>query len=102
MVGSGAAEDRSSNGAYYPRVSGVIGDVIDMGESHWRCAAARAISRFKRVEVQRVTLLTRLLERQTDKRHSVARGYFFCRRYTSFTTGERPVSCMPASRSRSA
>ena len=32
-VESGAAEDRSSNGAYCPRVSVVLGDVIDIGES---------------------------------------------------------------------
>ena len=32
-VERGAAEDRYSNGAYCPRVSVVMGDVIDIGES---------------------------------------------------------------------
>jgi len=35
-VECGAAEDRYSNGAYCPRVSVVMGDVIDIGESAWR------------------------------------------------------------------
>jgi hypothetical protein len=35
-VECGAAEDRCSSGAYCPRVSVVLGDVIDIGESAWR------------------------------------------------------------------
>jgi hypothetical protein len=35
-VECGAAEDRNSNGAYCPKVSVVMGDVIDIGESAWR------------------------------------------------------------------
>jgi hypothetical protein len=33
---SGAAEDRSGNGAQCPLKSVVLGDVIDIGESTWR------------------------------------------------------------------
>ena len=47
IVESGAAEDRRSNGAYCPHVSVVMGDVIDMGESVWRCVTAEPISRVR-------------------------------------------------------
>ena len=43
----GAAEDRCSNGAHCPLVSVVLGDVIDIGESTWRYAAAGPISRLR-------------------------------------------------------
>ena len=43
----GAAEDRSSSGAQCPRVSVVMGDVSDIGESVRRCAAAESISRLR-------------------------------------------------------
>jgi len=45
IVGFGAAEDRCSNGAYCPRVSVVLGDVIDIGESRRRLETGVAISR---------------------------------------------------------
>ena len=47
MVEGGAAEDRCSNGAYCPRVSVVLGDVIDIGESAWRFTAAVPVSRLR-------------------------------------------------------
>ena len=46
-VESGAAEDRSDNGAFCPRLSVVLGDVIDIGESAWWFAAAGLISRLR-------------------------------------------------------
>jgi hypothetical protein len=46
-VDGGAAEDRSGNGAQCPRVSVVLGDVIDIGESVWRFVAAGPISRLR-------------------------------------------------------
>jgi hypothetical protein len=46
-VESGAAKDRCGNGANCPRSSVVLGDVIDIGESAWRFAAAEPISRLR-------------------------------------------------------
>ena len=46
-VECGAAEDRLDNGAYCPRMSVVLGDVIDIGESAWRFATAGQISRLR-------------------------------------------------------
>ncbi|CAH1091746.1 hypothetical protein NTG1052_90019 [Candidatus Nitrotoga sp. 1052] len=44
----GAAEDRYSNGTYCPRVSLVLGDVIDIDESHWWYIAAGTISSLRK------------------------------------------------------
>jgi hypothetical protein len=46
-VECGAAEDRSDNGAFCPRLSVGLGDVIDTGESAWWFAATGLISRLK-------------------------------------------------------
>jgi hypothetical protein len=46
-VECGAAKDRCGNGAKCPRSSVVLGDVIDIGESAWRFAAAEPISRLR-------------------------------------------------------
>jgi putative transposase len=46
-VEGGASEDRSCNGAHCPRISVVLGDVIDTGESRWQFQAAGAISRLR-------------------------------------------------------
>ena len=46
-VECGAAEDRCSNGAICPRVSVVMGNVIDIGESAGRYRAAGPISRLR-------------------------------------------------------
>lgn len=46
-VEGGAAKDRCGNGASCPRSSVVLGDVIDIGESAWRFAAAGLISRLR-------------------------------------------------------
>ena len=43
----GAAEDRFGNGAHCPRVSVVMGDVIDIGESAGQFAAVVPISRLR-------------------------------------------------------
>ncbi|MDP1550982.1 MAG: hypothetical protein Q8L97_12640, partial [Nitrosomonas sp.] len=44
-VECGVTEDRNSNGAYCPRNSVVMGDVIGIGEWAWRCWNAWPISR---------------------------------------------------------
>lgn len=46
----GAAEDRLGNGAFCPRMSVVLGDVIDIGESAWRFVAAGQIAAMTRHE----------------------------------------------------
>jgi len=46
-VERGAGEDRYGNGAYCPRVSVVLGCVIDIGEPIGRCAAGWAVSRLR-------------------------------------------------------
>jgi hypothetical protein len=46
-VEGGAAEDRFGNGAYCQRVSVVMGDVIDIGESAWRFAATESMARLR-------------------------------------------------------
>ena len=47
IVERGAGEDRLSNGAHCPRLSVVLGDVIDIGESALRDASAGPISRLR-------------------------------------------------------
>jgi hypothetical protein len=46
-VERGAGEDRYGNGAYCPRVSVVLGCVIDIGEPIGRCVAGWAVSRLR-------------------------------------------------------
>jgi hypothetical protein len=46
-VEGGAAEDRCGNGAICPRVSVVLGDVIEIGESARRSATEGPISRLR-------------------------------------------------------
>jgi hypothetical protein len=46
-VERGAGEDRYGNGAHCPRVSVVLGCVIDIGEPIGRCAAGWAVSRLR-------------------------------------------------------
>ena len=46
-VERGAGEDRYGNGAYCPRVSVVLGCVIDIGEPTGRCRAGWAVSRLR-------------------------------------------------------
>jgi len=46
-VERGAGEDRYGNGAQCPRVSVVLGCVIDVGEPTGRCAAGWAVSRLR-------------------------------------------------------
>ena len=74
---SGAAEDRFGNGAQCPRVSVVLGDVIDIGESARRYAAAESISRLRESAAHKLarliyTMLTRGSE-YTDQVRALTR-----------------------------